>query len=117
MNIIDSLADNFSGKADFLCVYIAEAHPTDEWHMEKCIDFTQPKTQAERKTIFERFLKEIQPKQETVMDLISNEIMTVYEAWPERLYIIVNGVIKYRGGTGPFFYVPEEVKAWLDENL
>ena len=44
------------------------------------------------------------------MDLITNQIMSAYEAWPERLYIILNGVVKYKGGTGPFYYVPEEVK-------
>ena len=44
------------------------------------------------------------------MDQITNDLMNAYNAWPERFYIILNGVVKYKGGNGPFGYIPDEVE-------
>lgn len=38
-----------------------------------------------------------------------------YGAWPERLYIVHDGLIVYKGGKGPFDYHLGEVQAWLSE--
>ncbi len=48
--------------ADFLIVYINEAHPKDEWHVEKGIEYNQPKTLEERKTIVQRLLDQFNPQ-------------------------------------------------------
>jgi hypothetical protein len=44
---------------------------------------------------------------------MSNAANDAYAAWPERIYIIEQGRIAYRGGMGPFNYHPEEARAWL----
>ena len=36
-----------------------------------------------------------------------------YFSWPERLYIILDGRIVYKGGMGPNDYRIEEVVQWL----
>jgi len=40
-----------------------------------------------------------------------------YEAFPERLYIIEDGKIAYKGGPGPMQYNVEEVDAWLKKRF
>lgn len=40
-----------------------------------------------------------------------------YAAWPERLYIIVDGVIVYKSGPGPFGYVLDDVRSWLEKHV
>jgi hypothetical protein len=52
-----------------------------------------------------------------VMDEMSNELENAYKAHPERLYIILDGVISYVGGVGPFDYNLEEVELWLKKNV
>ena len=101
--------------ADFLIVYINEAHPKDEWHMEKLIQYNQPKTLEERKAIVQRLLDELKPQQGMAIDDITDDMMRAYEAWPERLYVVENGKVLYKGGIGPFFYLPEELKEWLEK--
>lgn len=46
---------------------------------------------------------------------MKNHVYDHYDAWPERLYIIVDGVIVYKGGNGPFGYCLWEVQEWLAE--
>jgi hypothetical protein len=38
------LFEEHSEKADFVSVYIKEAHAVNDFHMEKFIDFEDPKT-------------------------------------------------------------------------
>lgn len=54
---------------------------------------------------------------ELVCDAIDNPVYNYYDCWPERLYIIQDGVIVYKGGKGPFDYKLAEVKAWLAERF
>ncbi len=49
------------------------------------------------------------------IDDITDDLMRAYGAWPERLYVVENGKILYKGGNGPFFYKPEELKGWLEK--
>ncbi len=48
------------------------------------------------------------------IDSMRNEAETVYGSHPERLYIVLDGVVVYAGKPGPFGYHPAEVRAWLD---
>lgn len=48
-----------------------------------------------------------------LVDSMSNCGDELYEANPERLFIIENGIVAYQGGMGPFLYSITEV----DENL
>jgi hypothetical protein len=39
-----------------------------------------------------------------------------YAAWPERLYVVVDGVVAYKGGPGPCGYVLDDVRTWLQRH-
>ena len=36
---------------------------------------------------------------------------------PDRLYVVVDGVIEFQGKVGPMDYIPEEVEEWLRANV
>jgi hypothetical protein len=110
--------DDYKEHADFLTVYVREAHPTDEWQMKSNVKddvcYAQPKTLEQRMAIANDFTKRFKYPLPFGVDDMSNAAELAYAAWPERLYIIDEaGHIAYRGGIGPFNYKPAEARAWL----
>ena len=45
---MDEMFQTYKDKADFLNIYIKEAHPADGWHMDNIVDYDEPKTIEER---------------------------------------------------------------------
>jgi len=110
--------NDYKEHADFLTVYVREAHPTDEWQMKSNVKddvcYAQPKNLAQRVAIANDFIKRYRYPIAFGIDDIDNAAESAYSAWPERLYIIdESGRIAYRGGMGPFHYNPDEARAWL----
>lgn len=120
-----SINQNFcSGKnapARMLSIYIEEAHAKDEWYFHESAVTTDFKTEiAVHKSINERLAAAALFREKTkvsalelVCDDMRGDIVDRYGAWPERLYIIVDGVVVYKGGMGPFDYRLYEVREWL----
>jgi len=111
--------DQFKDQADFLTVYIREAHPDDEWQMDVNLKdevcYLQPKTLAQRVAIANDFTQRFHYPLPLVVDTMADAANKTYAAWPERLYILgPDGTVVYKGGIGPFHYKPEEVRAWLE---
>jgi len=110
--------NDYKNQADFLTVYVREAHPTDEWQMKSNVKedvcYMQPKTIEQRLAIANDFIKRYEYPVPFGVDDMSNTVNDLYAAWPERLYIVdESGRIAYRGGMGPFKYNPAEVRDWL----
>src|SRR5712692_1600922 len=110
--------EDYKDHADFLTVYVREAHPTDEWQMKSNVKddvcYAQPKTLEQRVAIANDFTKRFKFPLPFGIDDMSNAANDAYAAWPERIYIIdESGRIAYRGGMGPFNYKPEEAREWL----
>lgn len=107
----------YGDRADFLTLYIKEAHPTDEWQVtsneKESVCYTQPRTTGARLAIARDFVARFKYGLPLLVDPIENEANRLYAAWPERLYVVEGGAIRYKGGTGPFNFHPEEVEAWL----
>jgi iodothyronine deiodinase-like protein len=114
--------DEYKYRADFLAVYIREAHPLDEWQMKSNVDenicYPQPKNFAQRVAIANDFVQRFHFLLPIAVDTMADAADQIYAAWPERLYVIdESGKIVYRGGLGPFHYHPEEVRAWLAQRF
>jgi hypothetical protein len=110
--------NDYKDKADFLTVYVREAHPTDEWQMKSNVKedvcYAQPKTLEQRVAIANDFVSRQKYPLPFGIDDMNNAADLAYSAWPERLYVIdEHGRIAYAGGMGPFNYEPEEVRSWL----
>jgi Iodothyronine deiodinase len=110
--------NDYKDHADFLTVYVREAHPTDEWQMKSNVKedvcYAQPKTLEQRVAIAKDFVQRQKYPLPFGIDDMNDAADLAYSAWPERLYIIdERGHVAYAGGMGPFNYNPDEVRAWL----
>ena len=117
---IETMRERFEGVAEFVIVYIKEAHPEDEWQMEDNIEdavvFKQPKTFTARMELARTFVDKMGVETTCLVDDIANTAGICFAAWPERVYVIdTSGVIVYKGGMGPFDFRPEKVAAFLDD--
>lgn len=105
--------EDFSRVADFVTVYIAEAHPTDGWAIDGNVEIANHKNLEERFAAAQR-MTEMEPVDCPVLvDLLTDEANKAYGGMPERLYIVQDGVIVYKGNQGPFGYKLREVEEWL----
>ncbi len=114
--------EQFREQAEFLNVYIREAHPEDEWqldvNLEEEVCYLQPRTLEERLGIANDFNKRFDYPIPLGVDLMSNRASELYAGWPERLYIVgEDGTIIYKGGMGPMDYKPQEVRTWLEKRF
>jgi Iodothyronine deiodinase len=114
--------NDYKDRADFLTVYVREAHPTDEWQMKSNVKedvcYAQPKTLEQRVAIAQDFVARQKYPLPFGIDDMNNAADLAYSAWPERLYVIdEHGHIAYAGGIGPFKYDPQEVRAWLSKRF
>lgn len=109
--------------ARMLTIYIEEAHAADEWKLPESLVETEmgvsvPVHQSIADRIAAAKLFRAQrnvPSLEIVCDSMRGDMVSRYGAWPERLYVIVDGVVVYQGGLGPFDYKLWEVQEWLAE--
>jgi len=117
---IEAVAEKHAADVSMFIVYIQEAHSADGFKMECNSDagicYMQPKSDKARISIANDFHRDYAPKacSGILIDTISNEIAFTYEARPERLYVLHNGKLVYRGGMGPYQYSPEDCGRFLD---
>ena len=114
--------EQYKDRANFLTIYVKEAHPQDEWRIDsnekEGVCYMQPKTMAERVAIANNFVKKFGYKIPLVIDPIENPANEAYAGWPERFYIVeTDGSIVYKGKPGPFGYHPEEIEDWLKKRF
>lgn len=106
--------EDFSSVADFLTVYIEEAHASDGWAFKNNVDIRRHRDLQERLQAA-RLLLDRNPGCPVVVDTMENRSSQLYAALPERLYVLQEGRILYKGGPGPWNYHPEEVRAVLEQ--
>lgn len=105
-------------KADFLMVYVREAHPTDGWAMksnEKIgVVVAQPTSLSERVAVAEQCAAKLNPTMPLLVDDIADTVGNAYSGMPARLYVIdTHGNVAYKSGRGPFGFKPEEMEQAL----
>jgi thiol-disulfide isomerase/thioredoxin len=115
---LDALYHRYKDEANFVMVYVREAHPTDGWVMESNaksgVVYKQPTTLAERAEICEAFRKRLKPGMPVVVDEILDPVNTAYSGSPARCYVIdAKGKVAYKGGRGPFGFKPQEAEQAL----
>ena len=90
--------------ARMLTIYIEEAHAVDEWVLpesevqKKQVNIKAHATLQERMTAAAAFVTDSNIESEVVVDSMqAGNVADVYWAWPERLYIILDGLVVYQG--------------------
>ncbi|TKC46686.1 hypothetical protein EI555_016066 [Monodon monoceros] len=117
------LVEEFSSVADFLLVYIDEAHPSDGWAVpgDSSLSFEVKKHRnqedrcAAAHQLMERF--SLPPQCQVVADRMDNNANVAYGVAFERVCIVQRQKIAYLGGKGPFYYNLQEVRRWLEKNF
>uniref|UniRef100_A0A452HYB6 Iodothyronine deiodinase n=1 Tax=Gopherus agassizii TaxID=38772 RepID=A0A452HYB6_9SAUR len=110
----NKLVEDFNSVADFLIIYIEEAHATDGWAFKNNIIIKNHRNLQDRKKAAQFLLKE-NPLCQVVLDTMENLSSSKYAALPERLYVVQGGKVVYKGGVGPWNYHPEDICAILEK--
>jgi alkylhydroperoxidase family enzyme len=119
---VEQLYQKYQGEANFLMVYVREAHPTDGWKMESNtkagVAVKQPLIFDERLTVANQFCTRLKTKIPVVVDDVNDQVGHAYSGMPARLYLIdSNGIVLYKGGRGPFGFKTPELEQALQMHL
>ena len=74
----------------------------------------QPREMVERVTAARSFRAALNASSPMYIDGMNNEAMKAYVAWPERLFVMVDGHLSYVGDFGPEGYDVLELEAYLE---
>jgi hypothetical protein len=112
----NSTIARFAKVADFLTIYIDEAHASDGWRFRR-----NPYNIRQHRTLKERcaaaqILADTDLACPVVVDSMSSEADRKYGGSSERLYIVLDGVVVYAGKMGPMGYHVQEVTDWLQQH-
>ena len=115
---VEKLYRRYQDRAQFVMVYVREAHPTDGWHMESNnrvgVSLAQPKTYDERVGVASRCQKTLGLGFPMLVDALNDTVGARYSGMPSRLYVIdTQGKVAYKSGRGPFGFKPAEMEQAL----
>jgi len=85
----------YSDRADFLAIYIAEAHATDEWKLGNQVKIAHHKNIHDRISAAKLFQSEKDYQISLVIDSMENDFESKYASWPERGFVIYEGKMAY----------------------
>jgi len=115
------LRQNFSEVADFVTVYIEEAHPAERGHFR--VGGDGGNYDIETHNSIEDRLSAAETLQEEagnalkgckiLVDQMDNRGNRAYASMPERLYVVKDGQVVLEGGLGPFDYRISDVENFL----
>ncbi|KAK9531753.1 hypothetical protein VZT92_011159 [Zoarces viviparus] len=111
----ERVVSQYADIADFLVVYIEEAHPSDGW-VSSDAPYQIPKHRCleDRLRAARLMLAEV-PGSNVVVDNMDNSSNAAYGAYFERLYIVRDERVVYQGGRGPEGYRISELRNWLEQ--
>jgi hypothetical protein len=115
---VEAVYERHKDKAEFLMVYVREAHPTDGWKMEsntrQGVAIKQPTTFDERSEAAGQFCTKLKPSMPVVVDELNDPAGNAYSGMPARLYVIdPQGKVAYKSGRGPFGFKAGEMEQAL----
>jgi hypothetical protein len=115
---LEALYREYAERAEFIAVYVREAHPTDGWRMESNdragIAFAQPADLEERSSAALACSSHLEVSMPLAVDRMDDRVGHLYSGMPDRLYVIDrNGRVAFKSGRGPFGFRPGEMEQAL----
>jgi hypothetical protein len=112
------LRRRYGASVEFLAVYVREAHPIDGWRMasndKAGISVPQPRERAERVALAAKCCSSLEMTIPLLVDEPDDRVGHAYSGMPDRLYLIDReGRVAYKGGRGPFGFLPGEIEQAL----
>lgn len=116
---MNDMAAEFSGRVDFLSVYIAEAHASDAWPLGNIVATPDHKSMEERLAAANDFVTRFGSQLPCVVDGMTNAFDEAFAVWPERFYVVDNDRTMYLVGypTNEFGYDRELLRIELHQML
>ena len=111
---LNEIATQYGAEMDFYCVYIQEAHPDDGWQVQHNLDddiiLNTPNSIEERADIAEVCALRLSMAMPMLLDDMTDQADKLYNALPERLYVInKTGIVRFKTVAGSRGFEPE---AW-----
>lgn len=115
---VEPVVNRFKDRANFLFVYVREAHPCNGWCMasneQAGVHVEQPTEDTARRQVAQKCMDLLKPTIPVVVDGVDDRIGNLYSAMPARLYVInAQGVVTYQSGRGPFGFKVGEMEQAL----
>ena len=115
---VEAVYRRYKDQANFLLVYVREAHPEDGWGMESNtkdgVSLKQPLTFGERVKACDQFCRRLQPALPVAVDAMDDPVGTAYSGMPARMYVIdTHGKVAFQSGRGPFGFRAGEMEQAL----
>ena len=112
---VEKLYRRYKDRAEFVMVYVREAHPIDGWRMdgneEVGVATAQPRTYDERVAVARKCGSLLGLGFPMLVDAIDDPVGSKYSGMPSRLYVIDReGKVAYKSGRGPFGFKPAELE-------
>lgn len=112
---VEKLYRRYGDRANFLMIYVREAHPTDGWQMESNesagVSLPQPSTYEERAKVARVCGDHLKLGFPMLVDTIDDTVGAYFSGMPSRLYLIDSeGRIAFKNGRGPFGFKPDELE-------
>ncbi len=105
---VNEVYQRFGNQAQFLVVYVREAHATDGWSKPNS-QLADPRTQTQRDLVALQCCKELEFEFPALVDTMNDRTAVDWAAWPERIFVIgVDGRVAYAGEQGPWGFWPTE---------
>ena len=115
---MEKLYQQYKSTSEWFLVYIREAHPADGRqvgaNVEAGIEIDQPETMEERLAVARTCYSGLGFSFPAIVDGMDDNVEKDYAAWPDRLYVVENGRIVYKGAKGPRGFKPMEMIEALD---
>jgi len=101
----ENLYATYQKVANFLIVYITDAHASDEWPVGKNVSFCeQPKSLDQRCLLAQKYARDHQLTVPMAVDTMENHFDQVFAAWPVRFYVVKDGLLEFKAQPNPDFY-------------
>ena len=119
MPAFNALQADFDQIAAFAFVYIREAHSGDTWPMPIGVGQMAPPaptTMEERTTLARQYVAEHGIELPVLVDGMDDAFMETYAAWPERFFVIYDGLLYFISQPIPDVgHDPEHIRIWLQD--
>ncbi len=111
------MSKKYAGLAQFLIIYIKEAHPADDWPMRvnKRLKFIKdPTNQFERFQVATTCVSDLKISIPCLIDDMTNGTAAAYKGHPDRLYVVgKDGKIAFHGAPGAKGFKPASMEVAL----
>lgn len=106
----------FADKATFLTIYTREAHPTEGGdYIDYFLPVKHHQSLQDRMEAAGELLQLEKLPGPLLIDNMKDEACLSYGSFPDRLYVLLDGIVVYQGEVGPHGYLPRLVEEWLDK--